>query len=285
MSLDIAIVSDIHHGPDRGSKKGSSAIPLLESFIAFTKETNPDCIIDLGDRISDTDYETDLRLLGEIASTLRKLPGTPHYLLGNHDVAKLSVADNEAALQCSLASASEDRNGFHLVFWNPFSKLDLAKGFSLQEGDLAWLKADLAATSLPSVIFTHVPLDNGSMKGNFYFEKNFPHHAAYPEAQGEAIRDIIERSGKVVLCINGHAHWNAHHCIDGIHYVTIPSLTELFTTWPEPNAAYARMSLSDHIEIEVFGRDPVFYRLPIKAPGTHWLNTSKDYAPGNLFPA
>jgi hypothetical protein len=147
------------------------------------------------------------------------------------------------------------------------------------------VRADLEASELPAIVFTHIPLDNGSMKGNFYFEKAYPQHAAYPESQGEAIRDVIERSGKVILCLNGHAHWNAYHAIDGVHYVTLPSLTESFTTWPHANEAFAKVRIGESIEVDVFGRTPMSYRLPIKLAGQHWVNTNKDYAPSSIRPA
>ncbi len=146
------------------------------------------------------------------------------------------------------------------------------------------LRKDLASTSLPTVIFTHLPLDNGSMKGNFYFDKDYPHHAGYPAIQGEKIRDVIEKSGNVILCVNGHAHWNAYHCIDGTHYVTIPSLTETFLTWPSPDEAYARLDIGEQIEIEIFGQAPIFYRLPIKKLGTHWVSSFKEYSPKKILP-
>jgi calcineurin-like phosphoesterase family protein len=283
--LTLAIITDIHHGPDRGTKLGTTALPLLARFRDFVADLRPECTVEMGDRISDVDEATDRKLVAEVAACLSKFPGPIHHIVGNHDVAKLTVEDNEELMQHSFASHSNDVNGFHLVFWNANDKLDHAKGFSLAPGDLDWLRADLAATELPSVIFTHVPLDNGSMKGNFYFEKAWAHHGAYPETEGEAIRDVIERSGKVILCVNGHAHWNAYHGIDGTHYVTIPSLTESFTTWPHPNEAFASLRIGETIEIEVFGRTPLLYRLPIKAKGEHWVNIHKDYAPSTVQPA
>ena len=283
--LTLAIITDIHHGPDRGTKLGTTALPLLARFRDFVADLRPACTVEMGDRISDVDEATDRRLVAEVAASLSKFPGPIQHILGNHDVAKLSVQDNEELMQHSFASSSVDINGFHLVFWNANDKLDRIKGFSLAPGDLDWLRADLAATELPSLIFSHVPLDNGSMKGNFYFEKAWVHHGAYPETEGEAIRDVIERSGKVILCLNGHAHWNAYHGIDGTHYVTIPSLTESFTTWPHPNEAFASLRIGETIEIEVFGRTPLLYRLPIKAKADHWVNIHKDYAPSTVQPA
>jgi 3',5'-cyclic-AMP phosphodiesterase len=283
--LTLAIITDIHHGPDRGTKLGTTALPLLDKFRDFVSDLHPACTVDMGDRISDVDEATDRLLVSQVAEALAKIPGKVHHIVGNHDVAKLTVAENEKLMQRSLVSSSTDINGYHLVFWNADDKLDSVTGFSLAEGDLDWLHSDLAATDLPSIIFTHVPLDNGSMKGNFYFEKAYPHQGAYPEIQGEAIRDVIERSGKVILCLNGHAHWNAYHGIDGTHYITIPSLTESFTTWPHPNEAFACLRIGDFIEIEVFGRTPFLYRLPIKSRNEHWVNIHKDYTPAAVKPA
>jgi Icc protein len=283
--LTLAIITDIHHGPDRGTKMGSAALPLLERFAGFVSDLRPACTVEMGDRISEVDAETDRLLVKQVAEGLAKIPGSIHHILGNHDVSKLSIADNENLMQHSFSSHSIDLEGYHLVFWNADDKLDMVKGFSLGDDDLEWLRNDLAQADLPCIVFTHVPLDNGSMKGNFYFEKAYPLHGAYPEAQGEAIRDVIERSGKVLLCMNGHAHWNAYQSIDGTHYVTIPSLTETFTTFPNINEAYASLRIGEAIEIEVFGNTPLLYRLPKKLPNRHWLNIHKDYAPASIKPA
>ena len=284
-ALTLAIITDIHHGPDRGTKKGTAALPLLERFSDFVADLRPACTVEMGDRISEVDEVTDRKLVSEVAAALARVPGRIHHVVGNHDLARLSVADNEELMQHSFASYSIDLEGHHLIFWNANAKLAMASGFSLAAADLEWLRADLAKTELPCVIFTHIPLDNGSMKGNFYFEKAYPHHAHYPESQGEQIREVIERSGKVILCLNGHAHWNAYQSIDGTHYVTIPSLTESFATFPHASEAFATVRLGGTIEIEVFGRSAMFYRLPVRVRGEHWANIHKDYAPNAVKPA
>jgi calcineurin-like phosphoesterase family protein len=278
-NLTLAIVTDIHHGADRSTKMGSAALPLLGKFGEFVASLSPDVIVEMGDRISDQDRETDLILMKDVAAAIEQIPGDWHHLIGNHDVAELTVAENEDVMQRSFAHESIDRNGVHLVFWNLIPKIDRVLGFTITVKDLEWLAADLAAAELPTVICTHVPLDNGSMKGNYYFETVDPHFSAYPEVQGKAIRKVIESSGKVILCLNGHTHWNAYHCIDGIHYVTLPSLTERFTTWPEPNAAFSRVRIGETIDIEVLGLTPMSYRLPIRKAGHHWVNVDKSYSP------
>ena len=37
-TLKLAIVTDIHHGPDKLTKIGSAALPLLRSFKTFTQD-------------------------------------------------------------------------------------------------------------------------------------------------------------------------------------------------------------------------------------------------------
>jgi 3',5'-cyclic-AMP phosphodiesterase len=169
------------------------------------------------------------------------------------------------------------------VFWNSAVRFEHG-GFHVAPDDLGWLEADLAATDLPTLIFSHLPLDNGSMIGNFYFEKAVPTGAHYVE--GAAARDVIERSGKVIACLAGHTHWNACNTIDGIHYITIHSLTESFTTHPYPTGAFGILAIDESLTVEVFGRDPALHRLPIKALGSHWQNLHRDFAPkpANLPP-
>lgn len=278
--LEVALITDIHLGPDRGTKKGTSAHSLVKQFKQWLGDNPCDLMVELGDRISHVDRSTDEKMIRQVGSWFSDI-SIPHYhLAGNHDVEELTLSENEEALNFSLSSRSVDLKGFHLVFWNAGSKLDHEKGFFFREHELEWLKDDLSQSKLPTVIFTHAPLDNGSMKGNFYFEKAYPHHAGYNAADGERIREVIERSSKVVLCINGHAHWNAYHCIDGIHYITIPSLIEMFPTYPKVCESWGKLSLGEEIHLRVFGNLAIEYRLPMKRlTDGHWLNVNKDYAP------
>lgn len=278
--LKVALISDIHFGPDRGTKKGTSAFRLVTQFKDWLGENRCDLVVDLGDRISDVDRTTDEEMVRQVGAWFADI-SIPHYhLAGNHDLEALTLSENEELLNFSLSSTSIDLKGFHLVFWNAGSRLDREKGFLVLENELNWLEEDLSRSGLPTVIFTHVPLDNGSMTGNFYFEKAFPHHAGYNPADGKRIREVIERSNKVVLCVNGHAHWNAYHCIDGVHYVTIPSLTEMFPTYPSVCESWAKLSLENEIHLQVLGNLAMEYRFPMKqANGGHWLNVDKDYAP------
>jgi predicted phosphodiesterase len=276
-ALRIALIADIHHGVDIGTKLGSAALTLLQPFVEWVNAVRPDLVVELGDRINDQDKDADLRFTRDIAQAFQPLSTSCVHILGNHDNYQLSRQESEHIMQTSFASHSRDLHGYHLVFWNSAVHLFGSGGYELAPEDLAWLEADLASTALPSIIFSHVPLDNGSMIGNFYFEKFRPNGGHYRD--GAAVREVIERSGKVVACLAGHTHWNACNTIDGVHYITIHSLTESFTTHPYPTGAFGMLAIDEYLTVEVFGRDPALHRLPLKPMGYHWQNLDRQYAP------
>jgi len=231
----------------------------------------------LGDRINNVDSPTDERLTRAVTAALCGVRAPKAHLLGNHDCHDLSRSMAEAAMQVSFGSWSQDVRGHHLVFWNADTCIKGKASFQFATSDLEWLERDLASTELPVIVFSHLPLDDGSMRGNYYFESVLVGFAHY--ADSAKVRDVLERSGKVILCIAGHTHWNAINTIDGIHYVTIHSLTESFTTWPHPTSAWGLLQVGDVIEIEVFGRDPAWYRLPVRSRANHWASLTRPFAP------
>ena len=276
-ALKIALIADIHHGMDQGTKLGSAALDLLRPSVDWVNATGPDLVVELGDRINDLDKDADLQWTRDVAHAFTAVQRPCVHILGNHDAYQLSRLESEDVMQTTFASHSQDVQGYHLVFWNSTVQMAPDVSFHLAPDDLRWLEADLAATDLPTIIFSHLPLDNGSMLGNFYFEKVAPQGAHYRD--GAAARDIIERSGKVMACLAGHTHWNARNTIDGVHYITIHSLTESFTTHPYPTGAFGILAIDEHLTVEVFGRDPALHRLPIKPLGYHWQNLHRDFAP------
>jgi len=267
--LRIAVVTDIHYGPDRYSKKGDEALKLLESFIRQVNSMEIGLVVDLGDRISNTDPADDRQHLADVGTAFKSLTKESHHLIGNHDVVHLSIEENEKILGKSLQHHSLDRQGWHLAFWNTSCKLHEGEGFRLEQDDLSWLAADLAATDLPSVVFSHMPLDTGSMVGNYYFERRYAHGEQHRNAF--LARDLIEGSEKVIAVVSGHVHWNQLHFMDGIPHFSLQSLSETYTTHPYAAGSWARLTLGDALELEVFGRDPVMYRTPLKNPSHHWL--------------
>jgi len=265
--LKIAIVTDIHHGEQKLTKRGDRALDLLDRFLEFCSDYGADMIVELGDRISDVDRETDRRLLSEVAGKFHGL-NTPHaHLDGNHDSDFLLPEDNAEALG-SGRHQSRDVNGYHLVFWNASTKIPRPNPFRASDEDLAWLEADLAASTLPSIVFSHVPFAGASMVGNYWFQ-NKPQFATYPNAA--VARTIVETNGHVVLCVAGHVHWNSLHRVNAIPHITVQSLTESFATDGEAAEAWATIEIRDgNIHWRTYGNDPIDMVLPIRKPGERW---------------
>ena len=264
----LAIVTDIHHGHDSHTKKGEAALPLLEAFTATAAAERPDAVIELGDRISDRDAAADRARLSEVAAVFdgRDLPRL--HLPGNHDVAHLSPADNADIFGHGPGHEAVDVNGWRLLLWRADVKITRPRGFTLQPGDLEWLAAALAGTDRPTAVFSHVPLSGQSQAGNYYFERN-AQYAAYPETA--QIRAVLATCAQPLVCIAGHVHWNTVTVVDGIPHLTLQSLSESFTTSPEPAGAYAFLTLDSDIAFQVFGRDPFQARLDAASAGRRWL--------------
>ncbi len=48
MTLRLALIADIHHGPDQGTKMGAAALPLMQDVLPELKAANADAVIELG---------------------------------------------------------------------------------------------------------------------------------------------------------------------------------------------------------------------------------------------
>ncbi|MBS7697009.1 MULTISPECIES: metallophosphoesterase [unclassified Chelatococcus] len=267
-ALRLAFVADIHHGDNSFTKVGVEALPLMEEFRRFVGDARPDAVIDLGDRISDRDHETDLRLEQEVADAFAPIMAPRFHLCGNHDRDHLSVAENEAILGQPLGHRVVDLGEWRLVFWAADSKIYRPGGFVLREADLLWLAATVDAADRPLAIMSHVPVSGHSQIGNYYFERN-PASSTYPGA--ERARAVLSRARVPVVCLSGHVHWNTLTTVDGIPHLTLQSLTESFTTGPEPAGAFALLELGETISWVVYGKDPFTARFTAAQTLRRWM--------------
>ncbi len=253
MALRLAIITDLHCGRDTGNVKGPLALEILEEFVAAVHDFEPDMVLELGDRLTDESPDLDRARLLEVARVFKRLPYPRHHLNGNHDL--LPKAEQEAILEANLGNHVAEIGGWRLLFLETFNQ---TTGGELEPQTLEWLEAQLSASDLPVVVFTHQPLHGEWLRGNPYFETDFRLHACPGGA--DAARAMLERSPNVRLCVSGHAHWNDHRVVNGIPYITLLSATESHWTTPSPSRAYAILSLSDEISVEVRGLAPVTYQ-------------------------
>lgn len=259
MTLRLAIVTDIHHGPRSTAKRGDAALSLLADFARFANDARPDLVLDLGDRISDVDAATDERLAAEVADGFRAVSAPVRHVCGNHDLDHLSVARNEAILGQDLAHETLDVGGWRIVLWRADARIRRGPehtGFVLVEEDLIRLAQIVQAADRPLLVVSHVPVSGHAQVGNYYFQNN-PASATYPGA--ERVRAALALARVPVVCLAGHVHWNTVTTVDGITHLTQQSLTESFTTQGEPAAAMGLLELGESVRWEVVGADPIAY--------------------------
>lgn len=266
MTLRLAIVTDIHHGPARAGKRGDAAAPLMAEFARFVRDQKASHVLDLGDRITDCDEASDLRLAAEVKAMFDAIPAPTLHINGNHDREHLSVAQNAAILGQALGNEVIDLEGWRIILWRAECRLQNLpdrRGFVLAESDLVWLAHQMQKADRPVLLCSHVPVSEHSQIGNYYLENN-PQLGSYPQAA--RVRAALGQARVPVTCIAGHVHWNTVTRINGIAHLTQQSLTESFTTAGDPAGAMGILELSDsHVSWEVFGRDPFACRLPVSA--------------------
>lgn len=275
--MKIAIIADIHHGPQSHTKEaGWDALRVVRDFVWHAGEQNADLIIDLGDRISDTEREADRRVAAEVAEVFTTFGGPHYHVLGNHDVANMTVSDNEEISRQSMQSQVIDLGDARLLLWQPGVKIEMGVGFPHATADLSWLVEALNTDQRPAIIATHVPLSGHSQIGNYYFERN-PQYATYPDHA--EVREAVEATGHAAVWISGHVHWNTVTNVRGIQHLTVQSVSERFTTFPHGAGAFAMLTIADGMfTFDVHGNDPFHARLPFRKSGERpWMNPLRPF--------
>lgn len=265
MTLRIAIIADIHHGAPSHTKRGDTALDLMARFADWTNDTAPDLVLDLGDRISDIDQATDLRLEAEVAEAFRAIKAPVYHICGNHDRDHLSVAQNEEILGQSLQNEILDMGDWQIALWRADSKIsgtEHHRGFNLLPEDVIWLARMMQTAAKPTLIASHVPVSGHSQIGNYYFQAS-PGYSTYPQAP--RARAALAQARVPVVCLAGHVHWNTVTQVDGIPHLTQQSLTESFSTQGAPAESWGLLTLTDTAHWQVWGRDPFEARVTPRA--------------------
>lgn len=256
----IAVVADIHHGQQFVTKRGDRALDLMEDFAAFVTDQRADHVLDLGDRISDVDHDTDIRLETEVAEAFAAIATPTSHVCGNHDVAMLTVAENEQIFDKPMGHRTVDVGDWRIVLWGADAttlRSPSYTGYVLREADLVWLATTMQQADRPVLVVTHIPFSDHTQLGNYYFENN-PTLATYPT--GYRVRAALGLAKVPVVAMTGHVHRNTFIALDGITYLTQQSLTESFTTQGEPAGAMGIVELGDDVRWQVFGADPIELR-------------------------
>ncbi len=266
--LRFGMVTDLHYADadPRGTRFYRQSRTKLAEAVQRLTARAPHFAIELGD-FKDQGHPPreaqTVEFLKTIEAEFQKFPVPVYHVPGNHDFDNISLQlylanIRNAGRPAARSWYSFDSQGLHcIVLDNNFrsdgrhydhGRFDW-KDANLPPEELDWLKADLAGTNNPALVFSHQLLDGAGP----VFVKNAP-----------AVRSILEESDRVLAVFQGHHHPGRYSRIHGIHYYTLKAMVE--GSGPENNS-YALVEVFPSGDILVTGyRKAAGKRLP-RRPG------------------
>jgi predicted phosphodiesterase len=219
----IGLVTDLHYAdkPAAGTRHYRETLAKLEQAGELFRRAKPDLVIELGDFIDAADsVEVEKKFLATINKEFAALPGEKHYVLGNHCVATLTKEEFLGEVGQKAPHYSFDAGGVHCIVLDacfradgePYGRDNFKwNDANVPEDQIEWLAGDLRGAEGKTIVFLHQRLD----VENDYGVKN-----------ASEIRELLERSGKVLAVFQGHSHKNDATEIRGIHYCTLAAMVE-----------------------------------------------------------
>ncbi|HEU4412599.1 MAG TPA: metallophosphoesterase [Polyangiaceae bacterium] len=265
MGLTVALMTDLHFGPKalfagKLRKMSHLAPALTEGIVAELRErVRPDLLVNLGDDIEDEAPGPDLERYLACQERLRAAGCPLLNVAGNHDTINLTHDDLARAWgrQGHLHYALEV-GGYRFVVLHTVERKDV--DVSIDDDQLSWLRAELAAARAPVVVLMHHSASEQDLGDSYWFSA--APHLALVKNRAE-LRRVVRESGKVVAVFNGHVHRNHVDVIGGVPYITIQSLIENVDDDAPGRAAgaYALATFDERrLVVRVRGLDPARYQ-------------------------
>jgi len=257
--IRFGLIADTHaHDVDSPleGKWMSRTEERLTTFITAMNAWAPSFIIELGDFVNGWvvlgaepgDPARIPDILAWANALYNQFDGPAYHVIGNHDVYNLDKPQYLEILGMDATSYSFDVGGYHFVVLDvqvAEDGSDLAHTYTgvagfVTEAGLDWLRADLAATQMPTIVCVHQPLDD-------FIEE----WGRATVSNQDELQQLFVSDGDVIAVFQGHEHDNIHNVIEGIHYVTFEAMVDQDTppTW----AQITLDPVSQTIVIEGFG--------------------------------
>lgn len=259
----------------------TGGLAKIESFSLAMNRNGAAFVAELGDFTDnpadgslayDRRREAALGYLDAAEAKLALFKGPRYHVFGNHDTDQLAkedvrqkAPDSVPALPAGQYYHSFNQGGAHFVVLDAGYKADgnaysgvpgtPGAGYTWDNAnvpatELAWLKADLAGTRMPTIVLTHQLL-NPEEQVDAAFD---PAHSIKNAAE---VRSILEKSGIVIAAFAGHYHDGGYQQVNGIHYITL-----------QANAAYGNdASYHDQFATVDLYKDGKSYQLSVAGNG------------------
>jgi len=257
--LKVITLADIHIGSNLSTNFGRQGFETLNKFVEIiNRNFKPDCVIELGDRVISLNLEEDKSDSIKLRNILENIHAPVFYLLGNHDIEKMSVKENEEIYNCSFANRIEYINSFRLLLLNTQDPVVEKIGGSISEEQIKWIRSKLIIKNTPTIVFSHQAIDDQEIISNINFSK-IPKLAFVRNK--DTIRDIFNSSQNVLAVINGHLHWSNVWIKFNVPYISVPSFIETWGKNMKTPGAFSEIIIrSDGIDISFYIINP-FLRL------------------------
>ena len=245
--LKIGLLTDLHYAdkPPTGTRHYRETPGKLDKAIEQFTRDKVDFTVELGDLVDAAkSVEDETAYLKTINSQLAKVPGDRHYVLGNHCVQTLTKTEFLAGIEREQSHYSFDAAGWHFIVLDacfrsdgePYGRNNFGwTDSNVPAAQLDWLESDLMKVEAKAIVFAHQRLDVTKQ------------HSVKNAA---GVREVLEKSGKVVAVFQGHSHQNDYQEIAEIHYCTVAAMVE---GSGEKNNAFARLDVLAGGELRVEG--------------------------------
>lgn len=251
--LRFGLVADLHYA-DRepaGKRFYRESLPKAREAVGRLNAERLSFLGVLGDVKDMVPGESEARTLSHLVAIdgeLRRFAGPVRYVLGNHDMDNLSKAQALAVLNpggvADRGYQAFSAGGVRFVLLDacfgregkPYDRgrFDWRDTF-VPEAELLWLEAELGAAREPAIVLAHQRLDGN---GDAYVKNS------------EAVRGVLEKSGKVLAVFQGHDHTGGHRRMGGIHYYTLRAVVEGSGV---ENNSYATVEVQPNLDLTVTG--------------------------------
>jgi hypothetical protein len=257
--LTFGIVTDVHKDlmPDADAR--------LEKFIDEAMDRKVDFIIQMGDFCMGQNKNKGFLKIWETYK------GPKYHILGNHDMDRNSKEEMLDFWGMPKTYYSYDFEGYHFIVLDANFLYDNGKFVDynkanfyvddsistfINDEQIEWFKADLEATKLPTIVFSHQSL----------------WHYQWGVKNRLTLQRIMEaQKDKVICCLNGHNHLDFHHHQNGIDYIEVNSMSyQWMSSKYASKERFAESFYKDYPNLPQIAayKDPLYAFVTLDAKGT-----------------